>query len=186
MLRDQRLQLGDEVGMASELELGVEQILAGGELQLLESLDLGRGEGLVGQVGERWPAPELERVMQLRCAFVGRLGLAGLGDELLEAREIELAGAQVQQVARAAGPDCGTRYGRAVGPRAERSRAARRAAPRIVDGQRLGCEGLVPMRGLMRVLRFLPLAGLFLAFAGGGVPPVGNAAPTFDPIVYTG
>ena len=42
------------------------------------------------------------------------------------------------------------------------------------------------MRGLMRVLRFLPLAGLFLAFAGGGVPPVGNAAPTFDPIVYTG
>ena len=38
----------------------------------------------------------------------------------------------------------------------------------------------------MRVLRFLPLAGLFLAFAGGGVPPVGNAAPTFDPIVYTG
>ena len=65
-----RLQLGDELGVASQLELGVDEVRLGGRAQLLEPRRLEPGEGLVGEVGQRRPAPEPERLAQLRRASV--------------------------------------------------------------------------------------------------------------------
>ena len=43
--RRERLELGDEVGVAAELELGVDQVLPRREAELLEPRDLGRANG---------------------------------------------------------------------------------------------------------------------------------------------
>ena len=58
VLRQEPLELRDEIALASELELGVESILERGEAQLVEARDLGLGEGLVAEVGQRRPSPE--------------------------------------------------------------------------------------------------------------------------------
>ncbi len=61
-LGDRRLQLGDELGVAAQLELGVDEIRLGRRAQLLEPRHLEPGEGLVGEVGQRRPAPQPERL----------------------------------------------------------------------------------------------------------------------------
>ena len=61
LLGDQRLEPGDHLGVAPGGELGVDRQLERPQVKLLEPADLGPGEGLGGDVGERGAAPELER-----------------------------------------------------------------------------------------------------------------------------
>ena len=61
MLGDERLELADELGVASRGEVVVDALLEAGEAQLLQPRDLGLGEALVGEVGKRRAAPERER-----------------------------------------------------------------------------------------------------------------------------
>ena len=84
VLRDQRLELADELSAAAELEVGVDPLLERLQAQLLEPADLGLGERLEGEVGERWAAPQRERLAEQLRPLVPPAGLC-LGDEALEA-----------------------------------------------------------------------------------------------------
>ena len=70
MLGDERLELADELGVTAERQVGVDPLLERRQPQLLQPRDLGLGERLVGEVGERRPAPQRERLAQLRAAAV--------------------------------------------------------------------------------------------------------------------
>src|SRR5207237_3726837 len=87
----------------TEGEFGLDALLQGGEPDLLEALDRSPCEGLVGEIRERRPAPEAERVAEeiggLLClAFYERSG--GLARSVLEAVQIELAGGNAKDVSR--------------------------------------------------------------------------------------
>ena len=98
VLLDEELELGDEVGVAPELELGVDQLLARREAELLEPRDLECRERLVGDVGERRAAPEPERLAEAPGALGDVGGRARLGAEPLEAAEVDLVGRDVEHV----------------------------------------------------------------------------------------
>ena len=68
-----------------ELGVGADPLLARDKAQLLEPADLGLGEVVVGQVGERRPPPESECLAQRRRALL-RLGRACVREQLLEPR----------------------------------------------------------------------------------------------------
>ena len=79
--------------MPAERELRVDPLLERREAQLLEPLEAARGERLVGEVGERRPAPEVERLAEQRgrrAGVVARTRPLGLGRQALEAREVEV------------------------------------------------------------------------------------------------
>ncbi len=63
---DDGLQLGHELDVAAEREIGVDSFLQRHEPKLLEPRDLRLREGLVREVGERRPAPERKRLAQSR------------------------------------------------------------------------------------------------------------------------
>ncbi len=89
VLRRQGLQLPGERRMPAAGEVGVEAALQRDQPQIVEPRDLRLRERLVGEVGERRPAPQGERVAQRRR---GRAVVRALrpGDEPLEARDVEL------------------------------------------------------------------------------------------------
>ena len=89
VLARQRLQLADELVVAADREIGVDPVLERGQPQLAEPRDLALDERLVGQVGQRRPAPQRERRAQLLRRRRG-IRAVGLGDEPLKAREVEL------------------------------------------------------------------------------------------------
>ena len=62
LLGDERLELADDLGVAARLEVLVDRQLERREPQLLEPADLERGERLAGDVVERRPAPQRERL----------------------------------------------------------------------------------------------------------------------------
>jgi hypothetical protein len=62
MLPNQRLQLGDDVSIAPELELRLDPRLESGKVKLLEPGDLALREGSIGEPREWRPAPERERI----------------------------------------------------------------------------------------------------------------------------
>ena len=68
---DEPLQLGDELSMASEVEVGLHSILDGAEPEFLEPSDLVLGEGFVGELDERRAAPEVERATDRRSRLLG-------------------------------------------------------------------------------------------------------------------
>ena len=87
---DERLELAGDLRMAAEREVRVDAVLERRDPQLLQPRDLGLEGRLVGQVGERRPAPQRERLVQQRRRG-GRVGgRAALGRESLEAEEVEL------------------------------------------------------------------------------------------------
>ena len=72
MLADEHLELGDELGVAAEREVGFDAPLERAQAELFEAADLGLRERLVGEVGERRPAPEAERVAEPLRRELGR------------------------------------------------------------------------------------------------------------------
>ena len=58
LLRHEGLEFGDELGVGSQLELGVDAILDRTEAQLLEASPFADRPGLVGQIGEGRSPPE--------------------------------------------------------------------------------------------------------------------------------
>ena len=94
--------------MASAGEVGLDPRAEAAEAQVVEPRDLGLGEALVGDVGQRRPAPELERVLQ-RGGRLPRLAarklLAPQPQALLEAVGVERARREPEAVAAALGHD---------------------------------------------------------------------------------
>src|SRR6266542_108493 len=78
--------------MALPDKIDLDSLLQRGQVQLLQAGDLGLGEALVAEVGERRTAPERERLLQVP-----------LFDQSLEALQVELARLDAQQVARSLG-----------------------------------------------------------------------------------
>ena len=87
---DEGLELGHELGVAAEREVGVDTLLDRGQAQLLETGDVGLGERLVGEIRKRGPAPEGERLAQRSlgsrriAAFEGRPALIGETGEAMD------------------------------------------------------------------------------------------------------
>ena len=98
----QNRELGNERLMPAERELGVDPLLDCGETQLLEALDLGPRERLVGEVGECITSPERERLVE-KCRRHDRVALGvrqtTLLDEPLEPVRIDLLGLELNEVA---------------------------------------------------------------------------------------
>ena len=104
MLGDQPLELGHDVGVAAERQVGVDALLQRRGVPLLEPGDLGLRERLVGNVGQRRPAPQRERLAQPRGGVGGSLArerLATLVREPLETIHVELAVLHLEHVAAA-------------------------------------------------------------------------------------
>ena len=62
MLRDERLELSDELGVAPECKVGVDPELHCCQPDLLEPGDRRLGEAFVGELRERRASPERQRV----------------------------------------------------------------------------------------------------------------------------
>ena len=102
MVRDQPLQLRDQRLVAAEGEVGLDPILDRDQPRLLEPGDLVLGERLIGEVGERRPAPERERLIEARRRSVGVAAverLAALGGEPGETLRVDVVGARLEDVA---------------------------------------------------------------------------------------
>ncbi len=100
MLGHQRLELADQLCMASNFELGVDQILTRGGSQLLETSDFDLREGLEREIREGRPSPQSQRFTQLGCTELGVRGLARSSDEALEAVHVDELGIDVEHVTR--------------------------------------------------------------------------------------
>jgi hypothetical protein len=103
LLDDECLQLGHELGVTTERELGIEPAFERVEPESLET-DGRRDHRLVGQVGERRPAPERKCIAQQSCGLA-RLARSGFLDEPAKAFEIELVPLDAHEVPRRARHD---------------------------------------------------------------------------------
>ncbi len=102
VLRRQALELGKGLAVPPERQLRLEALLPAGEPQLVEAARLERDEGLAREVGEGVSPPEGERpaVQRLGDPDVAvACGPPRIGEERLEARGVELAVLDPQNVA---------------------------------------------------------------------------------------
>src|SRR5262249_19685805 len=97
LLRDQQLELPDELRVLAEREVGFDALLERVESQVLESPGPRTGERRLADPGERRPSPQCEPLAQLFGRSLRR-GIPRLGHEPLEAMEIDRVGADLQQV----------------------------------------------------------------------------------------
>jgi hypothetical protein len=84
MASDQLLQLGDQAVVPTECEVGIDPVLQGRGLRLLETRPGVSGERLGAELGEGWAAPELERPPEQlggRFRVAGGQSLAPIPDE---------------------------------------------------------------------------------------------------------
>ncbi len=105
---DERLELGDELGVAREREVGVDPLFEGDRPQLLEPGDLGLRERLVEEVGESRAAPQAERLAEsgLRCLGAPVLKrVSTLVGEADEAVRVDPVRVELEHVARRARGD---------------------------------------------------------------------------------
>ena len=120
-----RGELSGELGVAAGGELVLETAFEGGQAKLLEPSDLGLGEVLEREVGERLAPPQRER-----------LRMPILREQLAEAVQVQLAGAHAQDVTRGprlqpAGPEQPAQPGH-VAVQLGHGRGGRRLAPQRV------------------------------------------------------
>ena len=161
MLRDERLELRDQIGVALELELGGDPFLDDGQAQLLETPDLGLGENLVSEVRQRRSTPERQRLTEQLGPF-GRFALTGPSDESLEPQQVELFRLEPKPVAGRPGleqfrPDRLAELGDEVLERGPR-RPRRALAPEELD-QPLGRNHVVHVEQEQREQGSLLLSG---------------------------
>jgi hypothetical protein len=100
--RHELLQLADELGAAAHGQLRLDAILHRGGAEVLEARDLRRRQRLEGHVGERGPAPFVERCAQARRRALGAPGGQRPPPVLaqpLEPPEVELVRLDPQAVA---------------------------------------------------------------------------------------
>ena len=96
------LELADQLSVTPGGEIGLDAHLHGREVLLLQAGDLSRRERRGGELRQRRPPPQLQRLAQPRgrvLAASGRQRLAAIGDLVLEALGVELAGTHPQAVA---------------------------------------------------------------------------------------
>ena len=108
MLCDQDVELTDQGAMAAERQVGLDSVFERVQAQLLEPADLVLGEGLVGEVRQRRPTPETQRLPQgLRgAAVITALDcLAPRSGEALKPIGIDLVGVGLERVAPATGDE---------------------------------------------------------------------------------
>ena len=101
-------QLANEVGVTAGRKVGVDPELHRLEPHLVELADRVAREGLVLEIGQRATPPHAERLAQRGCRGGGVAALqpsARLGHEALEAQQIEILVANLDQVARRHGAD---------------------------------------------------------------------------------
>ena len=91
---DHPLELTEDLDVASGRQVAVDRALGRAQAQLVEAADLGRGERLVGDVGQRVAAPEGQRRTRLRSL-----------DEALEAERVHLAVRELELIAAPARED---------------------------------------------------------------------------------
>ena len=106
MCLDQRLELPGDLGVAADREIGLDALAEAADPQILQPRDLGLREALVGDVGERRPAPQLERRAERRRGVprhAARQLLAPAPQLRLEAVGVERARCEPHGVAAALG-----------------------------------------------------------------------------------
>ena len=96
---DERLELGDEPGVLSQLEVGVDPLLQRIEPQLGKPAACRLCERLFAELGQRRTAPEVERLPQEHGLPRGLARGARLIGQLLEAAEVRLVRGGASQVA---------------------------------------------------------------------------------------
>jgi hypothetical protein len=99
MLVNERLELGDELRVPAEREVGFDALLEGGHPELVEAQDLRLDERLVGEVGKCGAAPEGESVSQKSRRDLRR-GVTCSREKALELLQIELVRPDLDHVAR--------------------------------------------------------------------------------------
>ena len=102
MLPDERLQLADHARVAAEHELGIDAELERGQMELFETRDRCLRERRVGEVGQRWSAPQPKGFPQQVGGLLGivaRQRPISVRDQALEAPQVEPAGLDAQRVA---------------------------------------------------------------------------------------
>lgn len=105
MLGTEDLQLGDELGVASECELCLDPCLQGGKSQFLEPRGLDLEAVDSDDVGVRMTAPEGERGSQALCRDRHIPSLAGCGDRALEDDCVHRVGLDLESVPAALADD---------------------------------------------------------------------------------
>ncbi len=90
MLREDRLQLGDELAVPPKLEVGIDPGLERCQLALFESRDLHLRPRLEAQIRERPAAKECKRLAQPLSRLLRR-GAGRRADERVEAIDVQLA-----------------------------------------------------------------------------------------------
>ena len=68
MLGGERFQLADQLGVLAERQVGLDALCQTVEARLLQAGDLGLGEGLVAEVGQRRAPPHRQRLAQYGAA----------------------------------------------------------------------------------------------------------------------
>ena len=136
LLLDQRLELADHLGVPAELEIGLDPIFERGKPQLRQPPDLGLGERLELELGERRASPEGERLTQRRRLARTR-PLRAPAKQLLETVHVDRAPVDAQHVARRprlehVGPEELPQLRDQVVQR-RRCRSRRLLAPQLVD-----------------------------------------------------
>ena len=94
---DERLELGDEQRGLAEVQPRAEQALAGDRAQPGQARDLRLRPRLVGVLGVRGPAPQVQRAVE-RVDGLGRGELGGRLDDMLEAPGVDGVGRDAQCV----------------------------------------------------------------------------------------
>jgi hypothetical protein len=103
---DELFELGNELSAATQREIGLDTVLDRGGAQVLQARDLGRRERFERHVGQRRPAPLVERGPQRRGGTLGSAGCErppAVLAQAFEPRQVELVGLDVQAVAGFAG-----------------------------------------------------------------------------------
>ena len=98
---DELLELADERPVRAELQVGGDSPLERGQPELLQAADRGLGEGVVGEVRQRRPSPQRERLPQVlgRRASVAAFEFARSGvDHALETLRIERVRLDVDEI----------------------------------------------------------------------------------------
>jgi len=87
MLADKSIELADELSMASFDKVMLDPLLDARESELLQASDLGMCKALLGEISQRFAAPQRERSVRPPALV-----------ETLEAREVELVRGEAEQV----------------------------------------------------------------------------------------